>query len=353
MNAVAVHARVDPRGLDLVLEVPDARITALVGPNGSGKTSLLHLVAGLLGPTGGTVTIGDRTVSRPGLVVPAHRRGVALLTQRPALFPHLSVVDNVAFGPRAAGLTIRAARSRALAELDAVGCAAFAERRPQALSGGEAQRVAIARALATDPAVVLLDEPLASLDVAVAPQVRHILAQRLRGRTALLVTHELLDIWSIADAVAVLSEGRVVESGPVPAALVRPTSAFLARLSGTNLFTGIAADETSLTIAPGTVLRGLADPAQPPRSGEPGLASVQPAAVALHLADPSGSPRNVLAGVVAQLEPRGAVVRVTVAVAGQTLAADLTSQAVAEMGLRPGMAVRAAIKATQVRLYGR
>jgi molybdate transport system ATP-binding protein len=341
------------RGLHLQLDAAAGAVIAVVGPNGAGKTSLLHLVAGLLAPTSGTVRIGDVEVSGPGRLVPVHRRRVALLTQRPALFPHLDVLANVAFGPRATGVPAAAALRRATAELDMVGCADLAARRPDELSGGQAQRVAIARALATDPAVVLLDEPLASLDVAAAPDVRPRLAQRLAGRTALLVTHELLDIWTIADEVVVIEDGRVVEAGPVATLLARPTSTFLGRLAGTNLFTGTAVDETTLRIGPGIVLHGLPDNDQPLRTGEPGLASVQPAAVALHLVDPGGSPRNHLAAQVTSVEARGHYVRVSLVVAGQALAADLTGQAVAELGLRPGVTVLAAVKATQVLLYGR
>jgi molybdate transport system ATP-binding protein len=349
---VAVHAALAGRGVDLDLDVAEYCVTAVVGPNGAGKTSLLHLVAGLARPTSGSVRIADREVAGTPWV-PVHQRRVALLTQRPALFPHLDVLANVAFGPRAAGSPAGAARTRALAELEAVGCGELASRRPQDLSGGQAQRVAIARALATDPDVVLLDEPLAGLDVAVATEVRHALAARLRGRTALLVTHELLDIWTIAEQVTVLEGGRVVESGPVADLLARPRSTFLGQLSGTNLFTGTALGDTVLQIAPGVNLHGLPDEDQPLAVGLPGLASVQPAAVALHLFDPGGSPRNHLAAVVTAIEPRGHYVRVNLTVGGQPLAADLTGQAVAELALRPGLAVRAAFKATQVRLYGR
>ena len=353
MSHLQIRAGIASRSVDLVLTVPAGAVVAVVGPNGAGKTSLLHLVAGLARPTSGDVRIGDRLVADASTSVPTHLRRVALLTQRSALFPHLDVLENVAFGPRAAGSSTLAARSRALIELDAVGCADFASRRPHELSGGQAQRVAIARALATDPDVVLLDEPLTGLDVGVASEVRHTLAVRLRGRTALLVTHEVLDIWTIADRVAVLTDGRVVETGPTADLLARPTSAFLARLGGTNLIPGVATGDGALEVAPGVVLRGLSDPDQPLVLGEPGLASVQPEAIGLHLADPGGSPRNVLAAAVVGVEPRGQVVKVHLRVAGHALSADLTAQAVAELGLRPGSSVRAAVKATQVRLYGR
>ena len=353
MSGLAVRAGISTRGVELDLDVPDGAVVAIVGPNGAGKTSLLHLVAGLAEPTSGSVRIGGRQVAVPGSCLPTHRRRVALLTQRSTLFPHLDVLENVAFGPRAAGLSRSAARLRALTELEAVGCAEFASRRPQELSGGQAQRVAIARALATDPEVVLLDEPLAGLDVSVAAEVRHTLAARLRGRTALLVTHEILDIWTIADQVAVLTDGRVAESGPVADLLARPTSGFLARLAGTNLVPGVAVGADLLEIAAGVALRGLSDPDQPLTIGEPGLASIRPEALGLHLDEPGGSPRNVLAAEVTGVEPRGQVISVQLSLAGHSVTADLTAAAVAELALRPGLAVWAAVKATQVRLYGR
>lgn len=353
MSAVAVHAAVAGRGVNFALDLPEATVTAVVGPNGAGKTTLLHLIAGLARPSAGTVTIGGREVAGPGRFEPPHRRHAVLLTQDTALFPHLDVLANVAFGPRSAGVPVTEARERARTELDAVGCAALASRRPEALSGGQAQRVAIARALATDPSVVLLDEPLAGLDVAVAADVRHGLGQRLRGRTALLVTHEVLDIWTIADRVAVLDGGRVVEHGTTAELLARPTSTFLARLGGTNLFTGTAREPGVMELAPGVRLQGLADPDQPPTAGQPALAAVTPASVSLHLDAPGGSPRNLLDATVSSIEPRGEVVRVHLTVAGQAFAADVTGPSVAELGLRPGLAVRAVVKATQVRVYGR
>lgn len=352
MTDLVVQAGLASRDLDLELSVPSGAVTAVVGPNGAGKTTLLHLVAGLVRPESGHVAIGGREVATPTSYVPVHRRRVALLTQRPALFPHLDVRENVAFGPRAAGADRTTARVRAEAELEAVGCLDLAARRPDQLSGGQAQRVAIARALATDPDVVLLDEPLAGLDIAVAAEVRHTLAARLRGRTALLVTHEALDIWTIADRLAVVEGGRVECEGAAIDLLTRPRTPFLARLCGTNLVPGVALADGGLEIAPGVVLRGVPDE-EPLVPGRAGLASILPEAVALHLSDPGGSPRNALSATVTAIEPRGQAVRVHLDLASHPLTADLTPQAVAELGLAPGSPVRASVKATQVRLYGR
>ena len=352
MTQVTVDAALVDRGVSLDISVPAGSVTAIVGPNGSGKTTLLHLVAGLLRPTSGSVRVGDRTLSDTGRVVPTHRRRVALLTQRSSLFPHLTVLENVAFAPTASGESRAAARVRALQELAGVGCADLASRRAHELSGGQAQRIAIARALAGDPLVVLLDEPMAGLDVAVATEIRHVLAERLRGRTALFVTHEVLDLWTIADRVAVVDAGKVVESGAVEDLLIRPTSTFLAQLSGLTLLSGVECDG-DLEIAPGVLVQGLNDPGQPLTHGGRGLAGIPPEAVALHLQQPGGSPRNVLSAVITSLEPRGAVVRVRLDVASQQLAADITTQSVVGLGLHPGQAVWAVVKAVQVRLYGR
>jgi molybdopterin-binding protein len=352
MTQVTVAAALVDRDMNLDLSVPAGSVTAVVGPNGAGKTTLLHLVAGLLRPTAGSVRVGDRTLSDARSVVPTHRRRVALLTQRSSLFPHLTVLENVAFAPRAAGTSHAAARDRALQELEAAGCADLASRRAHELSGGQAQRVAIARALAGDPLVVLLDEPMAGLDVAVAAEVRHVLAERLRGRTAVFVTHEVLDLWTIADRVAVVDGGRIVESGAVEDLLVRPTSTFLAQLSGLTLLSGVERDG-DLEIAPGVLVQGLSQSEQPLTRGGPGLAGVPPEAVALYLEQPSGSPRNVLSAVITSLEPRGVVVRVRLGVASQQLAADVTTKSVAGLGLHPGQTVWAVVKAVQVRLYGR
>lgn len=351
MSEVLVHAEVAAREVNLELELPAGSLTAVVGPNGSGKTTLLHLIAGLVRPSAGRVSIGNRLVSGPGTFLAPHLRRAVLLTQDTALFPHLNVLNNVAFGPRAGGAGKAQARSRAREELAAVGCEDLAARGPGELSGGQAQRVAIARALATDPEIVLLDEPLAGLDVTAAAEVRHHLSRRLRGRTALLVTHEVLDIWTIADRIAAIDQGKVVQTGGRDQ-LRRPSSSFLADLGGTNLFTGTAGSAGELRLESGLQLRGLADPDQPPEPGRSALATFEPAAVSLHLSAPGGSPRNSLAATIIGIQPRGPLVRVQLAGGGQRFAADLTAPAVAELELHPGSQVQAVIKATQVRLYG-
>lgn len=347
----AAGIRVDAtvRARDVVLDVtlPAGCCTAVVGPNGAGKSTLVGLLSGALRPDSGTVQVGGRTLSDADGFVPAHRRGIALLEQRSLLFPHLDVLANAAFGVRSHGVPRAEARVRALAQLEAVGCADLAARRPDQLSGGQAQRVALARALAVAPDVVLLDEPMAALDAAAAPELRRLLRSHLAGRTSVLVTHDLLDVLTLAQHLVVLETGRVADVGPTAEVLARPRSRFLADFTGVNLVSGELTGET-LRLPHGPALRGLlADGAV----DGPGWASIPPNAVSLHLDDPHGSPRNAFDVVVASVEARGPVVRVSVDLAGQALAADLTTAAVAELGLVPGLRLVAVIKATAVTLY--
>ena len=359
--ALRIEATVDARAVTLNLEAAAGRTLAVVGPNGAGKSTLLHLVAGLVHPDGaGVVEIGGKVVSSAEVHLPVHRRGVGMLTQRGLLFNHLSVLDNVAFGVRARGVRRREAATRAMTELEAVGLADLASRRPRHLSGGQAQRVALARALATDPAVLMLDEPLAALDVDAALQMRSLLAQRLRGRTAVLVTHDPLDLWILADDVLVLEGGRVVQQGPLDVVAERPASSFLAGLLGTNRITGHANSVDSIQIGSNEVV-GIAAEVDPPHPGEPAMALFDPSAVVLHPADdrPHGSARNVWPVEVTGIEPRGALVRVRARLdGGQVIAADITARSLAALGIgnggpgpgEDGRPVRllAAVKAAQV-----
>ncbi|MFI2568033.1 ABC transporter permease [Cellulosimicrobium funkei] len=410
--ALTVRAVVPERGLDVDLTVAPGEVVAVLGENGAGKSTLVQVVVGLLTPgeaPGARVAVGHDDVSR----LPPRRRHLAWLSQRPLLFEHLSVEDDVAFGLRSRGVPRARAREEARDALARVGAADLARRRSTDLSGGQAQRVAIARALVTDPRVLLLDEPLASLDVGVAQHVRTVLhhAQREHPRTTLLVTHDLLDVLLLADRVVVLEGGRVVEDGPVDAVLTRPRSRFVARLAGVNLLAGsvahvavpepvrtvreraaaepaggtagpvgaatdVAPDAESLarevTVAvDGAEVRvhGTAD--EPLAVGDGAVAVFEPRAVAVHRTTPEGSPRNAYRVAVTSVEPHGPLLRVwgravgadprdptagaTTAVGQDAprLAADLTPRAVAELGLVPGERVWFVVKAAEVRVHPR
>ncbi len=341
--------------LDVTVTAAPGEVLAVLGPNGAGKSTLLGVLAGLLRPDDGHVRIGDRLVTGEGVHVPPHRRGVGLLAQQAMLFPHLTALHNVAFGPRAHGMPRREAEQRARELLAAVDAAALAERRPAQLSGGQQQRVALARALAPEPGLLLLDEPLAALDVDATPAMRSLLRRVVRaaGQTALLVTHSALDALVLADRVLVLTEGRVVETGSTREVLTRPRSAFTARIAGLNLVAGVGCAEGVRT-ADGVVVSGLAVDVV---VGAPAVAVFPPSAVAVFLEEPHGSPRNVLPVRLAAIEPRGDVVRLRAATRdggpawAEGLAADVTPAAVADLAAEPGAELWFAVKAAEVAIH--
>jgi molybdate transport system ATP-binding protein len=327
-------------------EVPAGTVLAILGPNGSGKSSLLGSLSGLLRPGWAKILLGDRDLHE----LPPHDRSVGLLSQDPLLFPHLSIVDNVAFSPRAKGAgrgEARAIARRWLAEVDA---AEFADRKPAQLSGGQAQRVAVARALAGEPDLLLLDEPLAALDVDAAPAIRGLLRRVLRSnraRATVLVTHDPLDALALADHVLVLAQGKAVERGPTREVLAAPRTAFTARIAGLNLIAGIAVAD-GLRAEDGRLIAGML--AEDAALGEPAVAVFAPSAVAVYPAEDGhpGSPRNTMAAVVTALEPHGPVIRLRT---DAGLSADLTPAAVADLRLEPGLPVRLSIKATTVMVH--
>jgi molybdate transport system ATP-binding protein len=345
---VEVAVRRGDFALDATVQVGPGEVVAVLGGNGSGKSTLLAAVAGQLHPDTGRIVLDGRvlTDTAAGVQLPAHRRRIGLLAQEPLLFPHLSVLDNVAFGPRAAGTRKQQARVAAMSRLTEVDATQFAQRRPRRLSGGQAQRIALARALASDPDLLLLDEPLSAVDVEFAPALRSLLRSVLKDRLAIIVTHQVIDALVLADRVVVLEAGRVVEQGPTREVLTRPRSAFAARLAGLNLVSGTAT-EGGLRADDGTELIGATESTV---LGAPTVAVFSPAAVAVYVDPPKGSPRNVIQDRVAGLEPQGALVRVRGA-AG--LAADTTPVAAVELGLHTGAGVWFVVKATEVAVYPR
>ena len=374
--AAALACRIDARDVDLALTIPAGRRVAIVGPNGAGKSTALALLAGHLRPDSGEVHIDGHTVSSPRAHLPAHRRRVVTLEQRPGLFPHLTALDNVAYGPRARGLRRRDALARARTELDAVGCAHLADRRPHQLSGGQAQRVALARALAVDPELVLLDEPLAALDVEVAPAIRRLLANRLTGRAVAVVTHDPLDLWALADDVVVVISGRAAQTGTVEDVLARPTSDFAARLAGVSLVEGEIYDDDEVRTPAGDIVAGVrsalgdgwhiggravatVDPRSvaieaSPAPADPASLSTSAAEPASGPAGPASSVRNFWPARVVGLAPAGALTRVTTELRdGQRIDAEVTTRSAADLALAPGVDVTLVVKAAQVSLYPR
>lgn len=360
MAELQLRAVVAERGLDAQFSVAAGEVLAVLGPNGAGKSTALHVIAGLVRPDTGWVRLGERilTDTATGLQVPTHRRRVGLLLQDPLLFPHLSVAANVAFGSRGrrrrfvAGLP--AERAAALPWLREVDAEQLADRRPRQLSGGQAQRVAIARALAAQPDVLLLDEPLSGLDVAAAAAIRAVLRKVVArdARPTILVTHQLLDVVTLADRVLVLEAGKVAEIGAAADVLAAPRSHFGARIAGVNLVNGTIDADGALCSSSGGRWRGSA--AERLGAGQDAVAVFAPAAVAVYRDAPHGSPRNTVLVTVAELDTRGSTVRVRAADqpdGAPGLAADISVEAAADLTLALGQRVWFSVKAHEVALH--
>jgi molybdate transport system ATP-binding protein len=336
------------------VDLDAGEVLALFGPSGSGKTTVLRCVAGLERPQAGTIVAKGRTWfdAAQGSWLPPQSRRVGYVPQGYALFPHLSVRDNLAYGIRGADRKTRTERVERL--LASLGIAPLAARRPAGLSGGERQRVAVGRALASEPMLLLLDEPLAALDEATKSEVRTALAETIRGAgtAALLVSHDPTDVLALADRVAVIVNGTVRQSGPAEEVFLRPADEVVARLVGADVLgygrVTDAADGLVEVDLHGHRLTSVGDMA----AGTRVLVSVRPEEVTLLEAPLSAahlSARNVLTGTVVRLDPQGRLVLVTLD-PGFQLRALVTRQAVAELDLAPGALVGAAIKAPSIHL---
>lgn len=231
--------------VEVEVQVAVGETVAVMGPSGAGKSTLLQALAGLEPLIAGEIEVAGRVVDRissPRVRTAPMNRGIVLLGQDARLFPHLSVRENVAFGPRAAGMDVRAARDAADEWLARVGLPGAGDRMPRELSGGEGQRVAVARALAASPRAVLLDEPLVALDPATAGDIRQMLRDQLTGITTIAVTHDAADAVALADRLVVIEAGRVTQSGLVRQVLSEPASGFVASIAGVNRLLGVAED---------------------------------------------------------------------------------------------------------------
>lgn len=334
--------------LDVELAVRPGQVLALLGPNGAGKTTALRALAGLAPLTGGHLRLDGETLEEPGRRVRAapERRPVGVVFQDYLLFPHLSALENVAFGPRCHGVPRAAARALAADLLARVGLAEHAGAKPRRLSGGQAQRVALARALATSPRLLLLDEPLAALDAGARLDVRAELRRHLAEfeAVAVLVTHDPLDAMVLADRLLVVEAGRPVQEGSPAEVARRPRTDYVARLVGLNLLRGTAEGGT-LHIA-----AGLSLPAAEHLAG-PAFAAFPPSAVTLRAARPPEGPAWPVT--VTGFEPHGDSIRVTLTTerGAFTVTAEPATLTVAELGITPKARFWASIAPSQVRTY--
>ncbi|HYO38528.1 MAG TPA: ABC transporter ATP-binding protein [Nocardioidaceae bacterium] len=333
--------------LDVRLTAERGDVVAVIGPNGAGKSTLVRALAGIEPLDEGHVTCdGETWDAADGRPTPTQHRRVGMVFQQGLLFPHLSALRNVAFGPRSRGQGRRRAEDDARTWLERLGVGDLAARRPAELSGGQAQRVAIARALAASPRLLLLDEPLSALDVGVAMGLRVELARHLADHdgVALLVTHDALDAMTVANRVLVIDAGRVAQDGTPAEVARRPATDHVARLVGLNVLRGQGTG-ASVRLGDGSHLV-----TSTPSRGEVS-ACFPPTAVTLTVIEPHGSARNRWSGAVTSLAPHGSAVRVHVDAAGG-LIADVTPEAAAELGLTPGRDVWATVKATEIAVYG-
>jgi molybdate transport system ATP-binding protein len=336
--------------LDLAadIEVKRGELLALLGPNGAGKSTVLRCLAGLAPIDAGTIRIDDTIVDDPALdtFVEPEDRPVGFVFQDYLLFEHMTVLENVAYGLRARKAPRAQARRTARMWLDRVGLAGYADQRPRALSGGQAQRAALARALATDPRLLLLDEPLAALDAGARAAVRRDLRRHLEtfDGMRLLVTHDPVDAYALADRVAILDAGRIVQVGTLAEVTAHPRSRYVADLVGVNLVTGTVSDGVLVTASGAHVVIADALPG-------PSFAMIRPHSIALVREPPHGSSaRNTWRGTIIDIDRLGD--RARVGIDGElSLTAEITVAALEALELRPGDDIHASAKATDIEVY--
>ena len=348
-----LHVRVGDFDLrDISFEVPTGGYALIIGPTGSGKTTLLEAVAGHARLMAGRVFMHDDDVT----ALPPERRGLGFVYQQYHLFPHLSVRDNIGYGiPRRRGAPNGQPERRIEELADMLAISPLLDRSVRGLSGGEQQRVAMARALAPKPSILLLDEPFAAVD----PATRHVLRRELRelhqreGITTLQVTHDFDEALRLGDLVAVLSEGRIAQSGTPEQVFRYPNSAFVARFVGTGNVIAGTVERSEPGNTPGTFRgRFRADNLTLDVVAEqegPIHAVIRPEDIVLSLTQHPDSARNHMEGVVARLERLGPVTLVHLDV-GRPLIASVTTASSEDMGLHPGVRLIVACKATAILL---
>ena len=355
-----MRARAGALEVDLALDAVPGHPLVVLGANGAGKSTWLRCVAGLHPQEGGRVELDGEVWfdAGTGIDLPPQRRHAGVVPQHGALFTHLDVEANVAYGARSRGAGREQARRRVEESIEALELGGLRRRRPQTLSGGERQRVALARALATEPPLLLLDEPLSALDAAARAEVRGVLRRAVAARGAghtVLVTHDARDALELGAEVAVVDGGRLVQRGAPAELLASPRTATVAALAGLNWLAGVctALDGELAAVSSGAArLTGVADAEAHPRAGAPAAILVDPREVTISLAAPASSARNVLSGRVGQLSPGAGGVRVLVESSPEVVA-EITGAAVAELGLQRGSAVFASFKATAARAVQR
>jgi molybdate transport system ATP-binding protein len=335
--------------LDIDTTISAGTVTAVLGPNGSGKSTLLRTLAGLQEIDSGEIRFGDRVVNAaPSIHVSPQERSIGVVFQDYALFPHLTVEQNIAFGPRSLGASKKEAQTQSRTHMDSLGITELANRKPGQISGGQGQRVALARALATQPEVLLLDEPLAALDAQTRESVRTELDRQIKAFAGcvVFVTHDPLDAMLLADRVIVLENGVITQDGTPGELAARPATSYVATLMGVNLIRG-QAHAGVLHVDGGGVLH------IPEHSleGEV-LAVLRPESITLHINEPEGSARNVWQGTVRGLAPMHDRIRVSVE-ASPPVVATITHASLADLKLAVGTSIWISAKTLTIEAFSK
>jgi len=329
--------------------VSSGTVTAVLGPNGSGKSTLLRVLAGLQKIDSGKINFGKQVMNdTPSIHVPPQDRSVGVVFQDYALFPHMSIMENIAFGPRSLGASRKDAHAKAHSHMDLLGISEIADRKPSHISGGQAQRVALARALATEPDVLLLDEPLAALDALTRESVRTELARHIKAfeGCVVFVTHDPVDAMILADRVIVLEDGAITQEGTPGELAARPATDYVAALMGVNLIRGSAHDGV-LHVDGG----GILQIPQQQLEGEV-LAVLRPEAITLHVNKPEGSARNVWQGTVRAITQMHDRIRVSIE-ASPSVVATITHSSLADLKLSVGTLVWVSAKTLTIEAYSK
>ena len=348
MTLVAdVRRRIGSLQLDASFSVGRGETVAIVGPNGAGKTSLLRTIAGLAAVDEGRIawdgSVWDESAS--GAFVSPEQRPIAYVFQDHALFHHLTALDNVAFGLRASGMGRREARARARAVLEVVGGLKLERRMPSELSGGESQMVAIARALATEPQLMLFDEPFAALDTSARAEARRLFMSMANpSMSRVLVTHDAVEALTLADRIVAIEGGSIVQIGTPSVLLATPRSHFVAEILGLNALSGqlrgdqLSIGSMSLTVGAHEALDGNV------------IAIIRPRSVSLHQTRPEGSPRNVWSTSVTAVDRTTDRVRVQLG-APLNIAVEVTPAGFDALHTEVGAELWASVKASEVAVH--
>ncbi|MGD2103349.1 MAG: ATP-binding cassette domain-containing protein [Acidimicrobiia bacterium] len=344
LQAHIVVARAGGFRLDVSLSIAPGETVALLGPNGAGKSTVVSAITGLVPIDSGRITLGEDVLddAGTGTFVTADHRRIGVVFQDYLLFPHLSIVENVAFGLRCRRVGRTEALSRSTTWLAQVGLEGLGARRPGDLSGGQAQRVALARALAIEPDLLLLDEPLSALDVTTRDEFRHRLDDHLSvfAGPRLFITHDPTEAFLLADRIHIIESGVITQEGTADEIRLRPATQYAADLAGLNLLAGMAAD--GAVAVDGHALR-VADEL----ADGPVLVTIHPAAVSVHRQRPAGSPRNAWETTVERVESLGTRARLRTG-SPLALTIEVTDAARRELDIQPGSGVWVAVKATEI-----